>query len=137
MSATSMPLLQPSNLTPPMPLVIRPATREDLAAFTAIEMKPTVKALAAEVDGKLLAVAGFAIAGGRYYAFCDLSSEEARPHKIAVARAARRLFAEARASSIRYIYAQCDPKEAGAERWLRSLGFVPDPRSTDFYRWSA
>ena len=120
-----------------MPLVIRPATREDLDAFPTPFAKPTVKALAAEVDGEVLGVAGLAIVRGRYYAFCDLTSTQAAPYRIAVARAAKRLFAEARAAGIRYIYTNADPDEPRACRWLASLGFTPDTRHPHLYRWSA
>lgn len=115
---------------------VRAATATDIAAFSDMTGKPTLKAWVGEVDGQIVGLAGFAFSHGRWYAFCDLR-EAARAHKVAIVRAGLMILAEARRMGIRYLYAEADPKEPGAVRWLTSLGFALDPRTTYLYRWSA
>lgn len=117
-----------------MSFAIRPATPADLAAA---KQRPTMKALVAEVDGAPIALAGLARIGGRYYAFCDLTSTQAKPYRYRIARAACRFLADAKAHGIRFIYAAANPLEPGAVRWLQSLGFAPDPLHPGLYRWSS
>ena len=114
---------------------VRPASREDIEAFSSAKGKPTIKAWVGEVDGRIVGISGFALAGGRWYIFCDLK-EEARQYKMTIARNAHRVMAEARAMGIKYIYAQIDKTEPRAIAWLGTLGFEPDPRSS-LYRWRA
>ena len=124
-------------MSPLAPVVVRPATREDIDAFSGItEGMPTTKAFVAELDGRIIALWGIALTHGRWFAFCDLT-EEARPYKMTMMRAGKRLIAEARRVGIKYIYAEASPVETGAVAWMHSLGFVLDPRSEHFYRWSA
>ena len=115
-------------------MIIRPATRDDIEAFSKLRNKPTIMAWVGDIDGRIVGIAGFARTSGRWYGFCDLH-EEARPHKMKIARAARRAMQEAKRRGIRYVYAQIDPEEPGAEPWLRSLGFRIDPRMPSLYRW--
>lgn len=119
-----------------MSFTIRPATTTDIANAT-LPLRPTMKALVAEVDGRILGFAGLGVIKGRYYAFCDLTSEQAKPYRTRIARTAQRFFSEARAQGIRFIYAATDQNEPGAARWLTSLGFRPDPLHPDLYRWSS
>jgi N-acetylglutamate synthase-like GNAT family acetyltransferase len=113
---------------------IRPATKEDIESFADLPVSPSMKAWAAEIDGRVAGLAGFAFAKGRWIAFCDLT-QEARAHKTAIGRATVRAFREARAQGIKFIYAQLDEDEPTAHRWLTSLGFELDPRSAYLYRW--
>jgi hypothetical protein len=113
---------------------VRPATREDIEAFSPLRNKPTIKALAMECDGKIIGLAGYALVKGRYFGFCDLH-EEARQYKMHIARAARRFLKAARDDGIKFIYAEADPEEPGAVRWLTSLGFTVDPRTSHLLRW--
>ena len=117
-------------------LVVRPATAADLSRFSDMSEKPTIKAVVGEIDGKLIAVGGFTIIKGRYYAFLDLT-DDARKYKIAVGRTARRLFDMAKRDGIKFVYAEVDANEATAKNWLARLGFEPDTRSGVLYRWSA
>ena len=117
-------------------LVVRRATAEDIDAFSAMPNKPTCRAMAGEIDGRIVALGGLALIAGRWHAFCDLTPE-VRNHKIAIARTAQRLIAEARRDGVRFIYAEADPNEPGAIAWMTRLGFHLDPRSQHFYRWSA
>jgi N-acetylglutamate synthase-like GNAT family acetyltransferase len=116
--------------------IVRKATREDIEAFSPMRNKPTLLALAGELDGKIIALGGAAFSQARWYAFCDLT-EEARKHKMHIARSAKRFLADARGLGIKYVYAERDPMEPTAERWLASLGFEIDPRTAYLYRWSA
>lgn len=119
-----------------MSFVVRPATRADIDAFSDMANKPTVKAWVGEIDGRIIALAGLSLQGGRWIAFCDLT-EEARGHKMTIMRTAKRMMDEARAMGLRYVYAEVSKDEPGAVRWLESLGFRLDPRSQYLYRWDA
>ena len=121
---------------PLAPVVVRPATKEDIDTFSDMTGKPTTKAFVAELDGRIIALWGIALVRGRWFVFCDLT-EESRPYKMTMMRAGKRLIAEARRSGIQYIYADADTNEPGSIAWLHSLGFILDPRSQHFYRWSA
>lgn len=115
---------------------VRPATREDIEAFSDIPNKPTLKAWVGEVDGEIVALGGFAFSKGRWFGFCDLK-DEARRYKMTIARAAKMIIAEAKKQGIRFIYAEADKDEPSAVRWLTSLGFAVDPRTAFLYRWRA
>jgi hypothetical protein len=117
-------------------VIVRPATREDIEAFSDMPDKPTLRAWAGEIDGRIVALGGFAFSGGRWFAFCDLT-EEARKHKFTIARTAHMVLSEARKQGIKFIYAEADPEEPGAVRWMASLGFTIDPRTVYLYRWRA
>ena len=119
-----------------MSMIIRPATGDDIEAFSKLRNKPTIMAWVGDIDGRIVGIAGFARTGGRWYGFCDMH-DEARPYKMKIARAAKRAMQEANRRGIRFIYAQTDPNELGAERWLKSLGFRVDPRTPSLYRWVA
>lgn len=115
---------------------VRPATRDDIEAFSDLPDKPTLRAWAGEVDGKIVALGGFAFSHGRWFGFVDLT-DEARKHKFTIARAAKMVLSEAKRQGIKFIYAEADPNEPGARRWLASLGFTVDPRTLYLYRWRA
>lgn len=85
---------------------------------------PTVKGVAAFIDDRMIAIAGFMLRHGRVLAFCGLK-DEARPLKHHIHRAALRLMAEAKGRHAR-IVAFCDEDEPGAAKWLSRLGFRED-----------
>ena len=89
-----------------------------------------------ELNGEIIALGGFAFSHGRWFGFVDLK-DEARRYKMTIARAAKRIIAEAREQGIKFVYADADPGEPGAVRWLTSLGFTVDPRTAFLYRWRA
>jgi hypothetical protein len=117
-------------------LTVRRATAEDLASFSDDRNKPTTICWCGDLDGEIIALGGFAIVRGRYYAFCDLRPE-AGPYKMTLMRTARRAMNEAKARGVKFIYAQADLSEKNPVAWLRSLGFEVDPRSPHLYRWKA
>lgn len=75
-----------------------------------------------ELNGKVIAVGGFAHLNGRLIAFYDMD-EQARPYRVTLVRAARRIVDDM-AKTGRLLFARLDPDEDG-ERWVRSLGFDP------------
>jgi len=104
---------------------IVPLAREHLVEWYGDDGRgPTVKGIAATLDGKLIAIAGFRLTGGHVIAFCDLR-DEARPWKAAIHRTAIRLIRDAKARH-RRIVALCDENEPTAPRWLSRLGFKPE-----------
>lgn len=116
--------------------IVRRATREDIDAFSSMRDKPTVIAWCGELDGKIIALGGLQLSCGRWFAFVDLP-DEARPYKMHIMRAAKRMMAEAKANGIRFIYTESQLDEPTSKRWLASLGFTLDRRSQHFYRWSS
>lgn len=117
--------------------VIRPATAEDIARFSDMPNKPSIRAWVAEDEnGNLIGIGGIFLTGGRWFGFVDVH-DEMRAHKMRLMRAAIRFLDEMRQGGVRYIYAEIAPKEPGARAWLESLGFEFDQRSQHFHRWSA
>ena len=117
-------------------VIIRPATRADIEAFSDLPNKPTVRAYVGEVDGKIVGMGGLARNKGRWIAFCDLTPE-AREYKVTIVKTAKRIMEDAKKAGHRFVYAQPDLNEPNAVRWLTSLGFEPDQRSGGIlYRWS-
>ena len=114
--------------------ILRRATREDIEKFSPLPNKPTILAWVGELDGEIIGIGGLAYSKGRWFAFCDLK-EEARKHKMTIARAARKTMNEARNLGIRFVYADMDKNEPMARKWFERLGFEPDPRSGYLYRW--
>jgi hypothetical protein len=106
-----------------MPIAaIRPATHDDLLAFYGKDrIGPSFKGIAGTLDGKVVAVAGLAYVGGRVFAFCSVK-DDARPYRVHIHRTAKRILDEAKRRH-RFIYADCDPNELGAAKWLARLGF--------------
>ena len=116
--------------------VIRPATAEDLAKFYgAGKFASTAIATVGLINGKIVGCGGLAFVGGRTIAFCDFK-KSARRYKLAIVKAARDVIAAARRNGVRVMYADLDPNEPGADRWVRSLGFVPTDKPR-LYRWMA
>jgi len=116
--------------------VIRWATREDIEAFSPMRHKPTIRAVCIDVGGEIVALGGLAFSHSRWVMFCDVR-EHGRRFKVSLVKAAKQMIEEARKMGIRYVYASADPREKNAAHWLRSLGFMVDPRMPNLYRWSS
>lgn len=115
---------------------IRPATQEDLDRFYGKgKFGLTTTAMVGLVNGRIVGCGGIVFSGGRVIAFCDFK-RAARRYKVSIVKAARDVIARARANGIRVMYADLDPKEPGADRWVRSLGFEPTDKPR-IYRWMA
>ena len=115
--------------------VIRRATREDIEVFAPDGPRPTTRAYVADLDGDIIGIFGLMFSQGRWLAFCDLK-DEARPFKKTIVKTAKMIFREAEELGIKYIYAEANPSEKMAVRWLISLGFDIDPRGKHLYRWT-
>lgn len=113
--------------------VIRPATREDVLRFFKGWGALTVQAVVGVVRGHVVGIGGLAHIEGQLWAFSAFAPS-ARRYKISIVRAAAKVIADAKARGVKYIYAQADPKEPGAVRWMSSLGFRPT-HQPGIYRW--
>lgn len=113
--------------------IIRTATLADLAAFYPGREAPTLKAWVGVEDGAIIGVGGYAFRDGRWFAFCDLA-QAARRYRKALVKTGRKVVEEADLQGIAYLYAERDPEEPGAGRWLASLGFETDPRTEYLFR---
>lgn len=111
---------------------LRPANREDLDQFE--HYRPTVEATVAELDGKLIAVGGFAFLQGMVFLFLELKPE-ARRFKVTMHRMALAMIEKAKRRGFKFVYAQTDGTEPTAPRWLARLGFIEI--GIGLYRWQA
>jgi len=116
-------------------VTVRRATADELAALAPSNDRPTIKAWVGVVGGQIVGIGGLAFRNGRWIAFCDLT-DKARRHKRAIVAAGSAVMHEARWAGHRFVYAQPDPNEPIAGRWLESLGFQLD-KKTGLYRWQA
>lgn len=119
-----------------MTIAVRRATRSDIESFSGISQVYSIKAIAAELDGEIIALAGVAFHKGRWLGFADLT-EKVRNHKMHIMRGAKRFLNEMRQEGVKYIYVEADPNEHKAVEWLQSLGFELDHRTQYLYRWKA
>lgn len=118
--------------------IIRPATREDIARFFKGKYPFTSNAIVGVVRGRVIGIGGVGYVptteGRRLVAFCDLKPS-ARRYKVTLVKAAAQIIETAKANGAKYIYAEADPKEPGAVRWITSLGFKPTALAR-IYRWA-
>ena len=109
-----------------MRAVIRPAVRADLDALTDGPRPYRVRAVAMEVDGRVLAVGGLAyLENGVVGAFMQ-GLDEARDYPVSLHRAGKMMMAEAERLGIRRLVAMADKSVEAAERWMLRFGFKPE-----------
>lgn len=114
--------------------VIRRATRADLEKFYRTKtIRQTLSARIATVNNRMVGCGGVAWIDGRVFVFLDLKPS-ARRYKLALVKAAKEVVDEVRADGCRVMYAQRDPTEPTADKWLRRLGFEPTLKP-GIYRW--
>lgn len=107
------------------PVTIRPATRRDLEKFyRTTDIRQSRIADVGVVRGRIIGCGGVAFVDGMAFVFLDLKPS-ARRYKVALVKAARGVIERVRTSGTRIMYANLDPDEPGAERWVRSMGFLP------------
>jgi hypothetical protein len=122
-------------------VTVRPAHKEDITTFAGELKAPTLRGWVGEVDGKVMALGGLAIVGGRHIAFLDVTDEGRNLLKSslhvrkALIRTARMVMEDARNRGVRFAFAEAEMKYQLADKMLEHLGFKPDPRAPDLYRW--
>ena len=112
---------------PKPPVVLRSATQDDFLAMFGHGPKWRVRALAAEIDGKLVGLGGLGLMmpGETWCAFMR-ATDAFRARPMALHRAGLRMVAEARRLGIRRLVALAEPGIEPAERWLARFGFRPE-----------
>lgn len=122
-------------------VVSRPATREDILAFSSVVKWPTAKAWIGEIDGEAVALGGLALLKGRWIGFIDVT-EKGREYltkslgvRAAMIRAMMEGMREAKRMGIRYVYAEADTQFPKARELIERMGFHVDPRSPALHRW--
>ena len=98
-------------------MIIRSCTRADFVAFYGKEPPMTLRALAAERDGKIVGIGGYYIQNGVAVAFTDQKGMTKRE----IVKAGRRLMAFLDAVKT-HVVAQCGPDGDTA---LKHYGFEP------------
>lgn len=119
-----------------MEVKIRPATREDFISFHGATWPRTCRAWAVEVDGQLVALAGYALEAGHAYAFSVMKEGHGMSAR-AIVTTARRIFAEIQKRRLPLV-ARANPDLPGAGKFLRSLGFrlLQPSLEGDIYQWN-
>lgn len=118
------------------PVTIRRATREDLEKFYRTKnIKQSRIADVGLVRGRIIGCGGVAFIDGMAFVFLDLKPS-ARRYKVSLVKAAWRIINEVRSKGCRVMYANLDPNEPGAERWVTSMGFLPT-EEPGLYQWRA
>jgi GNAT superfamily N-acetyltransferase len=125
-------------------VTVREAIKNDIVGFStpAGVAAPTLRGWVGEIDGKPVALGGFALAMGRWIGFVDVT-EEGRDLlkknmyvRAAFVGTAVKALREARRMGVRYIYADADMRFPRADELLEKLGFHVDPRTESLYRWT-
>jgi hypothetical protein len=122
-------------------VAVREATHEDIVTFARDMKAPTLRGWVGEIDGKAVALGGLANMGGRWIAFLDVTEEGRdllKAHmsvRKALIRTARMVMDEARKQGIRFCYSEAEMRFPLADKMLERIGFQPDPRAPDLYRW--
>ena len=96
----------------------------------------TVKARVGVVDGKIEAFWGLSFRHGLVVAFCDLN-DGARKYPVLMHKTAKALLRQARDDGHRYVWAEIDPQEPLAQKWLARLGFIPAREDGTVMIWQA
>jgi N-acetylglutamate synthase-like GNAT family acetyltransferase len=110
-------------------LVIRPTVPSDLPHLTDQPLPFRIKAITAEIDGRVVGVGGIGFMPNGAVVGLAQMTDELRAHKFALHRAARKFMAEIASSGIRELVTLADQDIAGSENWLRHLGFEPVTRN--------
>lgn len=106
-------------------VTVRPATPADFAAMGIDKIYWRSRAMAGEIDGKVIGVGGFAYLQCGTVAAFGAFTDEARKAKVALHKAGLRLMQQVRDAKLKRVVALADCNIEAAERWLRRLGFRP------------
>ena len=109
------------------PVTLRPATEADFLTMFGEPPEWRVRALAAEIEGRLVGLGGLGLMTPSETWVCFMrATDEFRAHPVALHRAGLRMMDEARRLGIRRLVALAEPGIAAAERWLSRFGFAPE-----------
>jgi hypothetical protein len=138
--ASRVPGSQASRHKPPVTL--RPATEADFIAMFGKPPQHRARALAAEIEGRLVGLGGITLLTPHETSACETwgcetwacetwacfmrASDELRAHPVALHRAGLRMLAIADRLGIARLVALAEPGIEAAERWLARCGFVPE-----------
>ena len=103
-------------------VAFRPATAADFAALFDRPVPHRTRAIAAEVDGELLAVGGITYRPDGVFAFAQFTPAF-KLFPVAVHRAGVAGMALIRAAGVPVVFAEAQPGNPAAERWLERFGF--------------
>lgn len=105
----------------------REGNREENAAWAKELMEQyDFKAYSAQVDGRIIGVAGFLLLGKRQAYAPVILSREIECHKVWFHREVRRGFHRLiREHGISYVFSWVDETSKRNCRWIRTLGFIP------------
>jgi hypothetical protein len=117
----------------PSRITLRPATAEDVAQFYGGASLYSVRAIAADLDGKIVGVGGVYRVGKQMMVFTEISPEM-RPYKKDIIRASRLVLAIINKYSI--VSAYIAPEIATAETFGKHFGFEEHGKSIEGRRVS-
>lgn len=104
-------------------MIVRPATVDDLIEYSGSLPPCQIRAMAAEVDGKVVGIAGLAfLKNGAVLAFMNAEGV-VREHRVRLFRSAKGFIRDAASRGLTRINAICADDIEAAERFLRHLGF--------------
>jgi hypothetical protein len=118
-------------------VTLRPATESDFIAMFGEPPQHRARALAAEIDGRLIGLGGFALVMPGETCACEFwvcfmrATDELRARPVALHRAGLRMMGEAKKLGIRRLLALAEPGIEAAPRWLRRFGFKPEEIAGD------
>jgi hypothetical protein len=119
------------------PVTLRPATEADFIAMFGKPPQHRARALAAEIEGRLIGLGGITLLTPHETSACETwgcetwacfmrASDELRAHPVALHRAGLRMLAIADRLGIARLVALAEPGIEAAERWLARCGFAPE-----------
>lgn len=109
-------------------MTLRPSVAADIAAL-GLELPYRFKGMTGLIGDRVVGLAGIGYRPDGVLIATAYMTDEARKHRFAFHRAARRWLAAREGEGVREIVATADPDIPGSELWLRHLGFMPITRN--------
>lgn len=104
-------------------VAFRPTVAADLPFLTSAPLPTRIKAITAEVDGRIIGLGGFTFRpDGAVVAFAQIA-DEARKYPAAIHRAGLLVMKMVRDMGLPVIFAEAQEGNPAAEPWLIRLGF--------------